>query len=161
GGDCLPSPEDGLDGCGAGTVCLAYAYDDPTAGRCFELCRNNSDCEPGLCTTSPFIGTTFCADGCDPTVAVCPPGLGCPQATDRYICEMTLEEDKGLTGDPCDEMSYRGCADAHACMPGALVPNCSSSFCCTTTCDTTLGDSQCPSPTVCTALFALPAPGFE
>lgn len=157
---CVPDPEGGQDLCGAGTVCLAYSEDDPVSGRCFPLCRNNSDCEPGVCTTSPFTGTTFCADNCDPESPACLPGLGCRQQLDRFTCEMVLNVDTGLTGAACLESSARGCADTLACLPYALVPMCNSPSCCTTTCDLTEADT-CPSPTICEPLFPTPAPGFE
>jgi hypothetical protein len=157
---CVPDPDSGQDGCGAGTVCLAYTEQDLLSGKCFPVCRNDSDCEPGLCATSPFSGTTFCADDCDPEAPLCLPGLGCRPAYDRFICEMILDIDTGLTGADCFPMSARGCADNHACMPNALVPMCNSASCCTTTCNLSEPD-PCPSPTLCTALFPAPAPGFE
>ncbi|MDC0719361.1 hypothetical protein [Nannocystis bainbridge] len=158
---CTPAPESGQDACGAGTVCLSLTDGDPTSGLCFPICRNDIDCEPGLCTTSPFSGTTYCADSCDPIVAICPPGLGCRQGKDRFICEMMLEVDMGTEGANCSEFTGRGCAATYVCMPGALVPNCGSSNCCTSTCDTKEGDAQCASPSLCEPLFPAPAPGFE
>lgn len=158
---CVPSPENGQDECGAGTVCLSVSEQDPSNGRCLQGCHNNSDCEPGVCATSPFTGTTFCAAGCDPTLADCPPGLGCRQSLDRFICEMVLDSDIGLAGEPCDGTSLRGCANTYACMPGALVPNCASASCCTNTCDTNGSPDQCVVPTICKSLFLEPAPDFE
>lgn len=158
---CVPAPENGQDSCGAGTVCLAYSEQDLSSGRCLPVCRNDTDCDPGLCTTSPFSGTTFCADSCDPAAPLCFPGLGCRQAKDRFICEMLIEEDVGLEGAACSEANYRGCADTYACLPGALVPNCASAGCCTSTCVVSGDPDQCPSPTLCVGLFAAPAPGFE
>jgi hypothetical protein len=158
---CLTSPDDGQDSCASGTVCLQIDEQDPTSGRCLPGCRNDADCEPGLCTTSPFSGTTFCAGGCDPTIAVCPPDLSCRQARDRFICELSLDTDIGVEGEACEGTSLRGCAATYACMPGALVPDCASGFCCTTTCDINGPSSQCASPTLCTSLFSQPAPEFE
>lgn len=156
---CVPAPGNGQDGCGAGTVCLPYDQEDLGSGRCFEGCRNDSDCEPGLCTTSPFTGTTYCADNCDPSTAVCPPGLGCRQAKDRFICEFELADDIGGFAEPC--FGFRGCANTYACLPGELVPGCTSSACCTNTCTTDGPAAQCVSPTVCAELFADPAPEYE
>lgn len=158
---CTPEPVTGQDQCAAGTVCLADTDADLSSGRCFPICRNDSDCEPGLCTTSPFTGTTFCADSCDPIVAVCPPGLGCRQAHDRFVCEMLLDVDIGTEAANCAVGSNRGCAPTYACMAGALVPDCGSGHCCTSTCDLSLGDSQCVSPARCKPLFPTPAPGFD
>ncbi|MFY0542351.1 hypothetical protein [Nannocystis pusilla] len=107
---CVPAPESGQDGCGAGTVCLSPTQDDPTSGLCFPICRNDVDCDPGLCVTSPFSGTTYCADTCDPLVAICPPNLGCRQGTDRFVCEMLLDIDMGTEGTNCSEFNGRGCA---------------------------------------------------
>lgn len=159
-GECVPDPESGQDMCGAGTVCLAYSEDDPVSGRCFPLCRNDSDCEPGVCVTSPFSGTTYCAEACDPGAPVCQPGLGCRPQTDRFACEMVLKDDTGLTGAPCFGPSARGCADSLVCLPFALVPNCNAANCCTTTCDLS-GPDTCPSPTLCEPLFPTPAPDFQ
>lgn len=156
---CVPAPGNGQDGCGAGTVCLGYDEDDLGSGRCFKGCRNDADCEPGLCTTSPYSGTTYCADNCDPIVGECPPGLGCRQAIDRFICEMPLGMDIGVEGEPC--FGFRGCADTYACIPGELVPGCASSGCCTNTCTTDGPAAQCASPSVCTELFTDPAPEYE
>lgn len=158
---CTPAPESGQDQCGAGTVCLSSTQDDPLAGRCFPLCRNDIDCEPGLCSTSPFTGTTFCADSCDPFVGTCPPGLGCRQGKDRFICDMLLDVDIGTEGTNCSEFNGRGCAPTYVCMPGALVPNCGSSNCCTSSCEISEGDGQCASPSLCESLFPDPAPGYE
>lgn len=158
---CVPAPGNGQDACGAGTVCLSHDEEDLGSGRCYPGCRYDADCEPGLCVTSPFSGTNFCADNCDPIVAFCPAGLGCRQAEDRFVCEMRLATDIGLAGEPC--YGLRGCADAYACLPGELVPNCNSGtgFCCTNTCTTDGPNEQCTSPALCTELFTDPAPEFE
>lgn len=158
---CTPQPVTGQDQCGAGTVCLAVTSGDLSNGLCFPICRNDSDCELGLCTTSPFSGTTFCADSCDPLVPICPPGLGCRQAHDRFVCEMLTDVDMGTQGANCAAGNHRGCAATYACMPGALVPACASGNCCTTTCDLGQGDAQCSSPALCEPLFPSPAPGFD
>lgn len=158
---CIPAPENGQDACGAGTVCLPLSEQDFESGRCLPGCRNDADCEPGLCTTSPLTGTNFCASGCDPALADCPPELSCRQARDRFICEISLETDVGLIGEACDGGSFRGCAPTFACMPGALVPGCVSASCCTNTCDTQGSSDQCASPTICAPLFTQPAPTFE
>lgn len=158
---CLTSPDDGQDGCASGTICLPVKESDLSAGRCLPGCHNDTDCEPGLCITSPLTGATFCAGGCDPTIAECPPELTCRQAKDRFVCEVSLETDIGLEGEACEGVSLRGCAPTYACMPGALVPDCVSGSCCTNTCDTNGPAAQCASPTLCTSMFTFPAPGFE
>jgi len=160
GDDCTPSPGTGQDGCAAGSVCL-LSDPDASIGRCLKTCRNDADCEPGLCTESPFTGTTFCADSCDPLGATCPQGLVCRQGQDRYFCGMAIEIDTGQNGDNCIGTSLRGCVENYACLPGALVPDCASGHCCTNTCDLDLGDEQCASPSLCRPLFSAPAPGFE
>lgn len=156
---CIPAPGNGQDGCGGGTVCLGYGEDDLGSGRCFRGCRNDADCEPGVCVTSPYSGTTYCAENCDPLVGQCPPGLGCRQTEDRFACEMTLSDDVGGAGDPC--FGFRGCANTLACMPGELVPGCSSSACCTATCTTDGPADQCAAPAICASMFNEPAPEFE
>ncbi len=160
GDECTPAPVTGQDGCSAGDVCLAS---DPDAmlGRCLKACRNDDDCGLATCIQSPFTGTTFCADSCDPLAPSCLQGLVCRQANDRFVCGMAVEVDTGKTGDNCEGHSLRGCVENYACMPGALVPGCASGNCCTNTCDLELGDDQCVSPSLCRPLFSEPAPGFE
>ena len=160
GDECTPSPGTGQDGCSSGAVCLLSGPED-TLGRCLQGCRNDDDCEPGKCTQSPYTGTTFCADSCDPLESSCPQGLVCRQANDRFLCGMKIEIDTGLTGDNCDLTSLRGCVENHACLAGATVPGCGSESCCTNTCDLALGDEQCVAPSLCRPLFGEPAPGFE
>lgn len=158
---CAPAPENGQDRCLSGSVCLTYTEQDPSSGRCFEGCRNDSDCEPGTCATSPFTGTTFCASNCDPGMPACPQGLGCRQVEDRFVCQMALDTDIGGVGDPCEETTLRGCASTLACMPGALIPGCGSSSCCAATCDLNGSGEECDASTVCASMFADPAPAYE
>lgn len=161
GDDCTPAQGTGQDGCTTGHVCLISDIEDQQ-GRCLQGCQNNEDCEPGVCAISPFTQTSYCADSCDPLVPACDPGLSCRQDEDRFICGMGLDEtDIGLPGDGCDGANLRGCAENLACMPGALIPGCNFSSCCTNVCDLEAGDAQCPAPTLCRSLFAMPAPGFE
>jgi hypothetical protein len=161
GEDCSPAPGTGQDACTSGTTCLG-TFLDADVGTCIEVCNNDADCEPGKCTESPYTLTPFCADACDPLVPDCPPGRGCLQADDRFICGMILEEtDIGVNAEPCDSINLRGCAEGYACMTGALVPNCNSGACCTNVCDQSLGDGQCISPALCKPLFPEPAPGFD
>jgi len=160
GDDCTPAPATGQDLCSSGAVCLISDPDD-TLGRCLRGCHTDEDCGTGKCTQSPFSGTSFCADPCDPLASSCPQGLVCRQANDRFICGMAIDVDTGLTGDNCDGASLRGCVENFACLPGALVPGCASSNCCTNTCDLLLGDDQCFSPSLCRPMFGDPAPGFE
>ncbi len=160
GDDCTPAPATGQDLCSSGAVCLISDPDD-TLGRCLRGCHTDEDCGTGKCTQSPFSGTSFCADPCDPLASSCPQGLVCRQANDRFICGMAIDVDTGLTGDNCDGASLRGCVENFACLPGALVPGCASSNCCTNTCDLLLGDEQCFSPSLCRPMFGDPAPGFE
>lgn len=158
---CTPAPENGQDGCAAGTVCLALSEQNLTSGRCLPGCRNDDDCAPGACVVSPISGTTFCAESCDPTLAACPPGLGCRQGQDRFYCGMTMEVDVGVEAEPCDQATLRGCASSYACLPGALIPSCASASCCTRTCDVNGAPDQCEIPTLCKELFTEPAPDFE
>jgi hypothetical protein len=160
GDDCTPAPGTGEDRCSAGAVCLVSDPDD-TLGRCLQACHSDEDCGAGKCTQSPFTGTNFCAEPCDPLASSCPQGLVCHQSTDRFICVMPVEVDTGLNGDNCDGASLRGCVENFACLPGALVPGCASGNCCTNTCDLALGDDQCSSPSLCRPMFSDPAPGFE
>ncbi len=159
--DCTPAQGTGQDGCPTGHACLTSKPDDVT-GRCIPLCRNDDDCEPGACETSPYTLTTFCADSCDPLVPDCPAGLACRQTDDRFVCGMNIAEtDIGVPGDSCDLGLLRGCAENLMCMPYALVAGCAYAACCTDVCDLTLEEDPCPSPSLCGSPFAQPAPGFE
>jgi hypothetical protein len=161
GDECTPAEGTGQDGCTTGHVCLR---NDPDAqlGRCLAACTNDDDCEPGACQESPYTLTTFCADPCDPIVPECDMGFNCHQTDDRFVCDMLLSDtDIGQAGEPCDAVGLRGCAANLACLNGALVPGCFGQSCCATVCDLTVGDEQCPSPTLCRPLFTAPAPGFE
>jgi hypothetical protein len=68
-------------------------------------------------------------------------------------------DDIGLEGEPC--FGFRGCANTLACMPGELVPGCTSSACCTNTCTTDGPVDQCAAPAICASMFNTPAPEFE
>ena len=160
GDECTPAPGTGQDRCSAGAVCLVSDPDD-TLGRCLKTCHTDDDCGASKCTQSPFTGANFCADTCDPLASSCPQGLVCRQATDRFICAMPIEVDTGMNSDNCDIASLRGCVENYACLPGATVPGCASTACCTNTCDLSLGDEQCAAPALCRSMFADPAPGFE
>lgn len=161
GEDCTPAPGTGQDGCAAGTVCVTDGPDD-IVGSCVAACINDSDCEPGKCIASPYTLTPFCADSCDPLLPACLPGRQCMQDDDRFACGIPISEtDVGVTGEACILSTLRGCAEGFACMPGALVPGCSSSDCCTPACDLNGGDEQCTVPSLCKVLFPEPAPDFE
>lgn len=160
GEDCTPAPGTGQDGCATGTVCI-ISSDEDIVGTCVRLCTNDSDCEPGKCAEHPTTLTPFCADSCDPLFPDCQPGRACLQADDRFVCGIPTPEDDNVTGEDCDAINLRGCAEGFACMTGALVPGCASSGCCTPVCDQNGGDEQCTVPSLCKVLFPEPAPGFE
>ena len=161
GDECTPAEGTGQDRCATGYACLRSQPGD-ALGRCFPLCRNNDDCEPGACETSPYTLTPFCADPCDPLAPACPPGLACRQTEDRFVCGMNIAEvDVGQSGELCDFSQRRGCAENLICMPYALVAGCSFSACCTTVCELDGLGPQCSAPALCRSPFAQPAPGFE
>jgi hypothetical protein len=161
GDDCTPAPGTGQDQCAAGHACLTSKPDDEQ-GTCVELCNADDDCDGDKCEESPFTLTAFCAGSCDPLVPDCVDGRVCRQSDDRFVCGMSVDDtDIGIDGDPCDSINLRGCAEGYACMPGALIPGCASSACCTVVCDLGGGDEQCSAPALCKSLFTGPAPGFE
>ncbi|MCA9709319.1 MAG: hypothetical protein KDK70_25980 [Myxococcales bacterium] len=154
---CEPAPDDGIDGCDAGTICLA---NEGGSGLCLPLCEEHADCAQGQCIPSREEDVPYCADDCSPFDAPCPAPLVCRRNEDRFSCQFLGEGDVGGAGEPCSIAHDTGCAPGQVCLPGALVPECTTDNCCTSVCDLGEGDS-CSAPATCAALLTAPAPGFE
>lgn len=154
---CEPSPQDGLDGCPAGYVCLA---DEGDNGLCAGLCQNDIDCAQAQCIPSREEEIPYCADDCSPFDAGCPAPLACRRNNDRFSCQFLGPADVGSIGEMCLVSDDSGCAPGLVCVPGALVPDCATESCCARLCDLSDPD-DCTAPTTCTELLADPAPGFE
>lgn len=154
---CVASLTDGIDGCPAGFACIA---DEAGAGLCAALCEANGDCEQGQCVPARESDIPYCADDCNPFASACPAPLQCRQNGDRFSCEFLGVGDVGGTGAACAPMEDAGCAPGLVCLPGALIPDCSTDNCCTTVCDTT-DANPCVSPSSCIPLLSGAAPGFE
>ncbi len=158
---CTPSPANGQDGCPRGFMCQDTTTDG-SAGLCLSGCQTNGDCGDGTCVTNPHTGVPHCAQTCDPLLPNCPSILTCHVSSDRFGCLIPLEFDSGITADPCDPLSGRGCVEGFVCRHGELIPDCQSTtgFCCTSVCDQTDG-SECVAPTSCNPVLSDPAPGFD
>jgi hypothetical protein len=154
---CTASPSDGIDDCPAGFACLA---DAAAAGLCAPLCGGNSDCTQALCMPARETAIPYCADDCSPFESPCPSPLECRRNADRFSCLFLGLADVGGPGAVCAVTGDAGCAPGLACLPGALVPGCSTDNCCSILCDTTDPD-PCASPASCLPLLESPAPGFE
>lgn len=153
---CEAALASGLDGCPAGTACLA---DESEQGLCAPLCLDSGDCAEGVCIPDLSNDIPYCAGACSPFEAMCPAPQQCRRLDDRFGCSFVRPEDTGAQGEPCTPAGDVGCAEGFACLPGGLVPMCASDSCCTVLCDTTLGG--CDSPATCTSVFDAPAPGAE
>ncbi|MGB1014338.1 MAG: hypothetical protein ACPG4T_09420 [Nannocystaceae bacterium] len=157
---CVPSPGDGQDACPKAHMCQDSSF-EATAGLCISGCRTSADCSGGVCVNNPHTGVPHCAQGCDPLLPNCPSILTCKIAGDQFGCQLAVDFDDGITGDPCDPQSGRGCTEGFVCLQGELVPGCSSltGFCCTSVCDQADG-SECVAPASCSPVLSEPAPGY-
>lgn len=154
---CVASPSDGVDGCPPSTACLA---DEAGAGLCAALCVVDADCEQGECVPARETDIPYCADDCSPFTPACPAPLQCRHNGNRFSCMFLGVGDVGGAGAGCAPMNDAGCAPGFVCLPGALVPECTTDNCCTSICDTTEAD-PCVSPAACAELLQGAAPGFE
>ncbi len=154
---CTPALGTGMDGCPAGHACLADEMDN---GLCVPLCLDDADCDMGLCIEPSTTTAQHCGDACSPFEGGCIPPMQCRRASDRFVCEFGRNGDTGMATDPCSLMGDEGCAEGFVCVPGELVPDCTSGNCCTPVCDASAGDN-CPSPSICAPIFSSPAPGSE
>jgi hypothetical protein len=154
---CGASPSDGVDGCPAGYACLA---DEAEAGLCAPLCEGNGDCTQALCVPARETDIPYCADDCSPFSSPCPTPLSCRRNGDRFSCLFLGLGDVGGPGEACAIAGDAGCAPGLVCLPGALIPDCTSDNCCSSVCDTTDAD-PCQAPASCLPIIESPAPGFE
>jgi hypothetical protein len=156
---CTPALGTGIDGCPAGHACFADEMDN---GLCVPLCLETGDCSNGngLCIAPATTTATYCADQCSPFDAGCIPPMQCRRASDRFVCEFGRNGDTGVELDPCALAGDEGCAEGYVCLPGELVPDCTSGSCCTRLCDASASDT-CASPAICAPVLEAPAPGNE
>jgi len=146
----------GADGCPAGHACLA---DETDVGLCVPLCFDSSDCVDAVCLPELAHGIPYCASECSPFEGGCATPLQCRRTDDRFACRFARPDDVGGQGDPCTPQQDAGCGEGLVCLPGALVPQCTSDSCCTRVCD--VNSDTCDSPSTCVPLFDAPAPGNE
>jgi len=154
---CTPALASGMDGCPPGYACFG---DEEDNGVCLPLCLDHGDCEDALCVAPPTTDATFCGSECSPFESLCPASMQCRRVTDRFVCNFPRTSDVGGQAEECFLDGDGGCGEGFVCLPGELVPGCTSGTCCTAVCDTTLPDS-CDSPSLCSTLFETPAPGAE
>ncbi len=154
---CQPSLADGIDSCPAAHACIP---DEAGNALCAALCEDDGDCDQGQCIPSREDDVPYCADDCSPFEASCPAPLSCRRNGNRFSCQFLSESDTGAAGSACAIDDDSGCAPGLVCIPGALVPDCTTDNCCTTLCDVT-DAMPCSSPSTCIPLLQGPAPGFE
>lgn len=154
---CTPALGTGMDGCPAGYACLA---DDAGNALCVPLCLDNADCDDGLCLFPLTVQAPFCGAVCSPFETSCPSPLQCRRKSDQFACSFASTTDTGVQGDSCGISNDGGCSEGFVCLPGELVPGCTSANCCTNVCDLEV-DGTCESPAICATLFEAPAPGSE
>lgn len=151
---CFPSP-DGVDGCVLGHVCAG----SPETALCVPLCESDADCSPAVCVATTE-GIPYCANECSPFLPGCAGSLECRRTSDRFACVFSDPLDVGGQLAPCAVQNDLGCEGGFACLPGELVPGCTTPTCCTGLCDLS-EDETCAAPSICAALITEPAPGFE
>lgn len=154
---CQPSVADGLDGCPAGYACIR---DEAGNGLCTSLCEDDFDCTEAVCLESREDEIPYCADDCSPFESSCPSPLACRRNGNRFSCQFIGESDTGSAGAACAIDEDAGCAPGFVCLPGALIPECTTDNCCTSLCDVT-DIEPCASPSTCLEILQGPAPGFE
>ncbi len=155
-GDCESALETGTDGCPAGYACLD---DENDQGLCVPLCLDSGDCDNAVCLPELEHGIPYCAAECSPFEGGCAAPLQCRRLNDQFACSFARPDDVGGQGEPCTTQEDAGCGEGFVCLPGGLVPSCSSDNCCSTVCDVLNG--ECESPSTCVPLFDSPAPGSE
>jgi hypothetical protein len=124
------------------------------------LCLKDSDCDQALCIEDPVEDVPFCADECSPFESLCTSPLQCRRLDDRFVCRFPTLADVGGYGDACSLDQDQGCGPGFACLPGELVPDCTTANCCTNLCDLS-GPDPCGAPATCAQVIESPAPGFE
>lgn len=157
GDPCAASPSDGIDGCPAGYACLA---DEAESGVCAPLCEGTSDCTEALCMPARETDIPYCADDCSPFAPSCAAPLQCRRNGNRFSCLFLGLSDVGGAGAACSVTDDNGCAPGLVCLPGALIPDCTTDNCCSPLCDTSEAD-PCISPAMCLPILDGAAPGFE
>jgi hypothetical protein len=158
---CVPSPLDGQDGCSPSSICQP-TNDEGDSGLCMPLCTKTTECGGGACVANPFNRVPSCSEACDPLGSICPAGLACRRAEDRFGCMVPTASDIGEQTAQCLKEGDRGCSEGYVCEAGDLIPACASptGFCCTSLCDLEAVD-PCASPATCNAIWSDPAPGYE
>jgi len=158
---CVPSPENGDDGCPPSTLCAPDTVEE-SSGICVPLCVADNDCGGGRCIENPFNNVPVCGDSCDPLIPQCQPGLECRQTNDAFACLFPTEVDIGQETAQCLTQNDRGCSQGYVCEAGELIPDCASptGLCCTSICDLESTDI-CAPPATCNPAFPDPAPGYE
>jgi hypothetical protein len=148
GESCQPDVLGGVDGCPAGTACVAG--DTESAGRCVTLCLEPADCGGGECIPGRVDALPHCAARCDPLADGCPEGFECRRLGDDFVCQLPSVDDVGGEGAPCASTADAGCAARFTCV-GSVVPGCPGPTCCAPLCSLAAAD-VCPLPTACTSL---------
>jgi hypothetical protein len=148
------------DDCGAGTVCLFFAPDEP--GVCFQGCGAGAVCRDGwvcddqeqgtapICVPDCRVAQDACAEGasCNPTTGLCENRLA--------MCDQVLND-----GDQCDP-NADCCDDGFLCVPDG--PDVDGGTC-RQQCDANQTPSGCGPRELCQPLEQVadptaPAPGF-
>jgi hypothetical protein len=132
----------GNDTCDKGSMC--FSVDPETdSGVCVELCQGSPTAPTcstanSVCTISNDGALNLCLSRCDPILQDCPQigqAQGCYPVGGDYLCWPDFSFDSGRYGDPC--MYFNVCDPGLFCAVPELVPNCTTSGCCSEYCDLT------------------------
>ena len=149
---CTQDLAGGQDQCPTGHSCLSFDLEAPD-GRCTQLCDSRTDCDGGECLFDPYSSASYCAIPCDPFAGECGGRLECHRLEDTFRCHPPELEQGTLPGSDCFGGGVAACDEGLICLPGALIPGCSSGACCARLCDLAQ-DDPCVSPASCTDLGA-------
>ncbi len=158
----LGGPASGLDSCDVGAIC--WGADGPSGmGECLAFCGGSSgapECPADLfCSVSNEGVLPLCQPSCDPVLQNCPEGQGCYLGDGDYNCTNDASGGAGF-GQGCDFIN--ACAAGYACLPPAIIGDCTAGGgCCTPFCDLD-GEDACPGEgQTCMPVFEPPPTGLE
>ncbi|HEY8380152.1 MAG TPA: ribulose phosphate epimerase [Nannocystis sp.] len=135
----------GLDDCAPGLLC--WLLDGEGNGTCTPLCKGSPEeptCDDGLvCDISNGGLLPLCLTSCHPLAKDCPQGQICLLSmAETFVCDSDASGEEGQIGDPCEYINV--CDPGLLCLASTHTPGCSAPGCCTSYCDLSDPNAQCP-----------------